>query len=105
MLDTSQGRCSGAAIIATDEYHISMGFRDAGGNGSYSNLSHELNADARSGIRIFQIMDQLGEVFDGIDIVMRRRRDKATAGRRVTSFRNRRKNFVARKSGSFQGFW
>ena len=39
--------------------------------------------DARPPVDVLQIVDQLGQILDRIDIVMRRRRDQANAGRGV----------------------
>ena len=36
-----------------------------------------------AGVGALQVVDQLGQVFDGIDVVVRRRRDQRHAGRRM----------------------
>ena len=45
----------------------------ASGDGADANLTHQLHADARLRVHVLQIVNELREVFDRINIVMRRR--------------------------------
>src|SRR6266851_5382770 len=78
-----------------------MRLGDAGGNGADANLGHQLDANARVVVRILQIVDQLRQIFDGIYVVVRRRRDQADAGRRVADPGNPRIDFVAGELAAF----
>ena len=60
---------------------MSLGY--AGGNRADTDFGHQLDADARTTVGIFQIMDQLCEILDGVDIMVRRRRNQADTGRSV----------------------
>jgi hypothetical protein len=69
-----------AAVGAGDQHDIGVRLGDTRGNGSHTHFGHQLHADARVAVGILQIVDEFGEVLDGIDVVMRRRRDEADAG-------------------------
>ena len=51
-------------------------FGDARGNRADADFGDQLDADARVVIGVFQIVNQLRQIFDGIDVVVRRRRDQ-----------------------------
>src|SRR6185295_17677029 len=46
------------------------------------------HADARRRVRVLQVVDQLREILDRVDVVVRRRADQADAGRRVPNARD-----------------
>ena len=67
-------RCStGAAIITTDQHYIGVRLGDSGGNSTDADLGHQFDADTCVAIGILKIVNQFGQIFDGINIVMRRR--------------------------------
>src|SRR5271170_5148752 len=72
---------SGASVITADEHYVGVGFGNARGDGADSDLRDEFDGDARLGIYVLQVVNQLGEIFDGVDVVMRRRGDESDAGR------------------------
>ena len=53
-----------------------MGLGDPGCDRADPGLGDKFHADLRIGVDLFQVEDQLGEILDRIDIVMRRRRYK-----------------------------
>ena len=55
----------------------------SGGDGSHAHLGHQLHVDPRLGIDVLQVVDQLCQVFDRVDVMVRRRRDQLNARRRV----------------------
>src|SRR5690349_14165434 len=81
-----------------------MRLRNAGGNRSHADFSHELHADASSRIGVLQVVDQLREIFDRINVVMRRGRDQTDAWRRMAHARNGLIHFMARKLSALTGF-
>ena len=83
VLDGRQRRRPGAAGIAGDHQVIRSRLDDAGRNRADADLGAQLDADARLGVAVLQVVDELGDVLDGIDVVVRRRADEAHAGRRV----------------------
>ena len=81
-----------------------MRLGNACGNRTYTDFRHQLHADPRSWIGVLQVIDQLRQIFDRINVVMRRRRNQADAGRRVANARNDFIDFVAGELPAFTGF-
>ena len=96
VFDGRERRRAGAAVVAADEDDVGVGFRDAGGDGADADLGDELDADAGAVVRVFEVMDQLGEVFDGVDVVVRRGRDEPDAGRGEAGLGDPGMDFAAR---------
>jgi hypothetical protein len=95
VLDRRQRAGAGAAVVAGDGDVIGMGLGDAGGDGADADLGDQLHRDARPGVGVLQVVDQLGQVFDGVDVVVRRRRDQADARRGVAHPRDLGVDLVA----------
>ena len=62
-----------------------------------------LTRDRRIGIGVLQIEDQLRQVFDGVDVVVRRRRNELHARRRIAQPRDVLIDLVARQLTAFAG--
>ena len=71
---------AGAALIAGDGDMVGHAFGDPGRDRADALLADQLHRDARRRVHAAQIVDQLGEILDRIDVVMRRRADQADAG-------------------------
>jgi hypothetical protein len=56
---------------------------DAGGNRADAHFGHQLDRDVGLLVDVLQVVDQLRQVLDRVDVVVRRRRDQANAGGRV----------------------
>ena len=67
---------------------ICVALDDAGRHHADAILGDELDADARARVGALEIVDELRQVLDGVDVVVRRRRDQAHARRRVTCARD-----------------
>ena len=83
VLDRRPGRGAGAAVVAGDHHVVALALGHAGGHGADADLGHQLDADRGMRRDVLQVVDQLGQVLDRIDVVVRRRRDQADAGHRV----------------------
>ena len=83
VMDRGQGRGAGAALVAGDGDVVGIGLGDAGGDGADADLGDELDADRGARIDVLQIVDELRQILDRVDVVVRRRRDEADAGDRV----------------------
>ena len=92
-----------AAAVARDQYHIGVRLCHARRHGAHANLRDELHGDARFGIHILQVVDQLRQIFNRVDIVMRRRRHQAYAWRGVPHPRDLLVDLVARQLTAFAG--
>ena len=83
VLDAGLRRGAGAAVVAADQDHVGVGLGHAGRDRADADFGHQLHADARLLVGVLQIVDQLRQVLDGIDVVVRRRRNQADARRGV----------------------
>ena len=70
-------RGAGAPVVAGDEHHVRMGLGHPGGHRADPHLGHQLHVDPGRRVGRLQVVDELGDVLDGVDVVVRRRRDEA----------------------------
>ena len=77
-----------AAIVAADQDLVGSALGHTGGDGADAGLADQLDRHACAGVGVLKVKDELGQVFDGVDVVMRRRRDQADAGRGLTDLGN-----------------
>ena len=103
MLDGAERRSAGAAGVAGDEHDIGVRLGDAGSDGADANFRDELDGDARLRVDVLEVVDELREIFDRVDVVMRRRRDEADAGDGVADARDVVVDFVAGQLAAFAG--
>ena len=59
-----------------------------------ADLGDELDVDPSAGVRVLQVVDELRQVLDRVDVVVRRRRDQTDPGRRVPGPRHPRVDLV-----------
>ena len=76
MMDRIAWGCARAAIRTGDQDLVRATLGNAGRDRAYARFRNELDRYARPRVGIFQIEDELGQIFDRIDIVMRGRRDE-----------------------------
>ena len=69
-------------------------FRDTCGNRADTDFRAEFDADARLGIAILEVVDELRDVFDRVNVVVRRRADEADARRGMADTRDEVVHFV-----------
>ena len=74
--------------MAADQHVVGPRLGHAGGDRPDPRLAHQLDADPGVGVGRLQVVDQLSEVLDGVDVVVRRRRDQLLAGLRVAEPRD-----------------
>src|SRR5690606_37097274 len=92
-----------AAVVPTDEHNIRLRLCDAGGDSPDSDFGDQLYADARSRVRVLQVMDELGEVLDRVDVVVGRWADEANAGSGVANLGDPRIDLGAGQLAAFAG--
>ncbi len=80
VLDGAERRGAGAAVVAADQDEVGVGLGHAGGHDADAGFGDQLHRDARPRVDVLQVVDELGEVLDGVDVVVRRRRDQLHAG-------------------------
>ena len=76
-----------------------MRLRNARRDRADADFGDQLHADARVAIRVLQIVNQLGQILDRVDVVMRRRRNQADARGRVTRLGDPRIHLARRATG------
>ena len=80
MFDGSQRRCAGATIVAGNHEMISLGLGDSRGNRAHTDFRYQFDADACLAVCVLQVVNQLRDILNRIDIVMRRRLIRPTPG-------------------------
>ena len=88
VFDTGQRRSARAAGFAGDQNVIRLGLGHARGNRAHTHFGHELHAHARGTVGVLKVVNQLRQILNGINIVMRRRTDEAHAGRAMANARD-----------------
>ena len=103
MLHGRFGRGTGAAVVSADEDHVGLTLGHAGRDGAHAHLGHQLDVDAGPVVGALEVVDQLRQVLNGIDVVMRRRRDEPHAGGGLPHARDLFEDLVARQLSAFPG--
>jgi hypothetical protein len=103
VLDRGEGACARAALIARNRHVIGARLGDAGRDRADADFGNELHRDVARRVHVLQVEDELGEIFDRINIVMRGRGDEAHARRRMAHARNRLVDLEAGQLSAFAG--
>ena len=101
--DRAQRRCARAAAVAADQHHVGVRLGNAGGHRSHAHLGDQLHADARLRIHVLQVVDQLRQIFNRINIVVRRRRNQRHPRRRVPQLGDHLVHLVTRQLSALAG--
>ena len=104
VLRGSEGGRARSAVEAGDENDVRVGLGDACGDRADTGFRNELDADAGFRVRAAEVVDQLGEVFDRVDVVVWRRRNQGHAGSCVTEPGDEIVHLVRRELSAFAGF-
>ena len=70
MFDRHQRRGPGTTLRARDGDHVGIGLGDAASDGAHSGLAHQLDRYPGGWLESLQVVDQLGEIFDRVDVVV-----------------------------------
>ena len=103
VLDGRPGRSAGATIVPSDHHMVTLAFGNARSDGADTDLADQLDADARMRRHIFEVVNQLRQVFDRVNIVVRRRRNQADARNRVAQATDVVRHLAARQLTAFTG--
>ena len=96
-------RRAGPAIVTADQNHVGMGLGHSRSHGPHAYFGDELHRNARPRIGVLQVVDELRQVFDGIDVVVRRRRNQPHAWNRMTHASDEFVHLVAGQLAAFAG--
>ena len=88
MVNAAHGCCAGTTFAAGNQYTFCARLCNAAGNGSHASGRDQLDRHAGVFIGALKIVDQLRQILNGINIVMRRRRDQGDALRGTTGSGN-----------------
>ena len=104
IVDGRAGRRAGPAVVTGDQHHLCARLRDAAGDGPHARLRNQLDADAGIPVGVFQIENQLGQILDGIDIMMGRRTHQRDAGRGAAGSGDPGIDLASGQVAAFSGF-
>ena len=85
MLDRGPGRGARAAVVAGDHHVVGLGLVTPAAMVPTPTSDTSLTLMSRPWVGVLQVVDQLGQVLDGVDVVVGRRRDQAHARHRVAA--------------------
>ena len=105
VLERRQRAGARAAVVAGDQHDVGLRLADPGRNGADPDLGDELDVHARRRVGVLEVVDQLLEILDRVDVVVRRRADQADARRRVPGLGDPRVHLVARAAGRPRRAW
>ena len=103
VLQGAQRRGPGAPGVAADQDHVRMRLGDAGRDRADTDLRDQLDRDARGGVYVLQVEDQLREVLDRVNVVVRRRRNQGHSGRGMPQPCNHLVHLVPRQLAALAG--
>src|SRR5207244_3080693 len=101
VLDRGEPGRAGAAVVTGDQHDVGVGLRHARGDRPDAYLRDELHVHSGAVVRVLQVVDQLLEIFDRVDVVVRWWRDEPNTGRRVPGLRDPRIHLVTRELATF----
>ena len=93
-----------AAVVTGDGDLVGAALRHARGDGAHACQRAQLHGHARIGVGVLQVEDELRQVLDGVDVVMRRRGDQAHARRGAAHLGDPRVHLLAGQVAAFAGF-
>jgi len=79
VLDAAPGRSARAAIVPGDDHVVGLALGHASGHRADTDFRNQLDADCRTRVGVLQVVDELGQILDGVDVVVWRRTDQAHA--------------------------
>jgi hypothetical protein len=101
VLDGRERRGARATAVSGDEHVIRVRLAHARRHRADARLRDELHADARTRIDGLEVADELRQVLDGVDVVMRRRRNELDPRRRMPQARDQVGHLVGRQLAAF----
>ena len=89
--------------MARDQNGVSLGLGHTGGDGADAGRGNQLHTDLGVGVDLLQVVNQLCQILNGIDVMVRRRRDQRHAGCRVAEPRDQAVNLDPGKLATLAG--
>ncbi len=104
VLERVQWACAGSTVVPRHQNHIGLRFGDTRCHRTNTRLAHELHVNIGRRVRAFEVEDELFQVFNRIDVVVRGWRNEAHTGSAMTQTSNPGVHLVRRKLSTFAGF-
>ena len=86
-----------------DDDVVRVGLGNTGGDGANAAFGNQLDADGSARIYPLEVEDQLRQIFDGVNVVVRWRTDERDAGLRMAQAGDQLGDFVAGELATFAG--
>ena len=102
-LNGRKRRSACTAVVACNHNMIGLCLSDTGSNCADTLLAHELDADVCLVVGHLEISDQLSQVLDRVNVMMRRWRDQTDTGDGVTQLSNVFTNLMTGQLTTFAG--
>ena len=103
LIDAS-GEAPGASGVAADQDVVGARLGDTGRDRADPGFGDQLDADPGARVDLAQVVDELGQVLDRVDVVMRGRRDQRETGHGVANTGDEAGDFVPGDLAAFAGF-
>ena len=94
---------AGAAVVAGNGDQIRIGFGYAGGDSPDARFRNQLHGDHRFRVNLLQVENQLSQILDRVNIVVRRRGDQRYAGYGIAQLGDIGGDFITRQLAAFAG--
>ncbi len=72
MPDRGKRRGARPSVVAADEDDVGMSLGHTGCHGSHAGFGHQLHGNPGLRIHILEVVDELREILNGVDVVVRR---------------------------------
>ena len=103
ILDRAQRAGAGTAVIARDGDEVRVGLGHAAGDGADAGLGDQLDRHQAVRVDLLDVEDELGQILDGVDVVVGRRGDQGHAWHRVAQFGYLGRHLVTGQLATFAG--
>ena len=104
VMHAAHRRGSRAALAAGNQDAARSGFRNPAGDGTNAGGGNQFDGDLGLLIGALQIVDQFGQILDGINIMVRRRGNQGNARGGAAGFRHAVGHFSPRQVAALAGF-
>ena len=89
-------------LLPLSVHHVGQRLHHAGGDGADAVLGHQLHRHLGR-VHLLEVVDELGQILDRVDVVVRRRRDEPDAGLGVAQPGDLARHLVARELAALAG--
>ena len=83
VLQRGQRRRAGPAVVPRDQHDVGVRLGHPRRHRAHADLGHQLHVDPGPRVGRLEVVDELGDVLNGVDVVVRRRRNQPDARRRA----------------------